>query len=509
MILYIILLLKFFLIWLNYYQQSHYHSRQFLKSVGYINIHKKQFYFLNTLVLVSIVNLFVKTEVLHVFEVILTLVKIILYFKPIVKLKFTSRVKRIILTFGTIILLLRIFILKDNSILAAFALILPLVVVLIDKVLLPINYLICKKYIDQSLDKMMQNPNLIKICITGSAGKTTTKFMLKEILSASIVVAATEKSYNTILGISSSINKISLKNLDAMVFEFGASHKNDIKQLVNYVYPDVAIITSVLPQHMSTFKTIENVLRTKTDIFDFNNLDQIKIANFDNPLLNEYLKYKVNEVTTIGLSKEFKYNAQNIEYSLLYTEFDLYKYDKFLYRISVNGTSKNCVTNALCAIACANELEKKGIYVSNKQIKQKLNQMSRPESRQVIKKYASISIIDNSYNSNIESFKHMSELISTLSTKKVIITPGIVDAGKKTEELNTVAASYIKNVFDEIILIECKTGKIIGDELKNTNELISYFKTFKQAYSYALEKYKTTPTTLLIENDLPDANLGG
>ena len=104
------------------------------------------------------------------------------------------------------------------------------------------------------------------IAITGSVGKTTTKDMLRTLLSASGKVHAAIASYNNHWGV-----PLTLSNLpeDARfgIFEIGMNHPGEITPLVKMVRPHIAMITAIAPAHIGAFNSVDDIARAKAEIF--------------------------------------------------------------------------------------------------------------------------------------------------------------------------------------------------------------------------------------------------
>ena len=115
---------------------------------------------------------------------------------------------------------------------------------------------------------MEEREDLIKIGITGSYGKTSTKFALRDILSVKYNVLATPSSFNTPMGVSSVINNQLKRSHQVFIAEMGARHVGDIKEMCRLVHPSYGVLTSVGPQHLDTFHTIERIKSTKYELMD-------------------------------------------------------------------------------------------------------------------------------------------------------------------------------------------------------------------------------------------------
>jgi UDP-N-acetylmuramoyl-tripeptide--D-alanyl-D-alanine ligase len=118
--------------------------------------------------------------------------------------------------------------------------------------------------------------------VTGSVGKTSTKEMLKLVLSAHGRTYATSGNYNNHIG-----TPLNLANLPAdtefAVFEMGMNHAGEIAHLTKMVQPHVAAITTVEAVHIEFFDSIEGIADAKSEIFDAMSGDGVAILNRDNP----------------------------------------------------------------------------------------------------------------------------------------------------------------------------------------------------------------------------------
>ena len=111
--------------------------------------------------------------------------------------------------------------------------------------------------------KKIMSINPLIIGITGSAGKTSCKHYLYQMLKDKYITFMTPKSYNTVLGISKSINHDMNKFTEVAIIEFGASHNGDIKKSLRVARPNISLITNISIQHLETFKTVDNIIKEK------------------------------------------------------------------------------------------------------------------------------------------------------------------------------------------------------------------------------------------------------
>ncbi len=105
------------------------------------------------------------------------------------------------------------------------------------------------------------------VAVTGSAGKTTAKEMLRAMFARSGRVHASEKSYNNHWGVPLTLARMP-RETDFAVIEIGMNHADEIRPLSRLARPHVALITSVLPVHLENFPDIEAIARAKAEIFE-------------------------------------------------------------------------------------------------------------------------------------------------------------------------------------------------------------------------------------------------
>ena len=461
--------------------------------------------------------------------------------KPFV---FTHRIRRLFAL--NIIIFLTLNILSINSKSINLYLYFPFLIISLAHIInyiaflimAPIEKLIRNKFKKKAKIELLSYKNLHKVAITGSYGKTSVKHFLKEILSENFNVSMTPASYNTAMGVALTI-KNDLKNTDDIfIAEFGARRIGDIRELADLVDPDSCIITEVGNQHLDTFKNIENVLNTKFEVVDhILNKESAEgsfiLVNGDNELIKRKIEwYKNNDklnnhhIYTFGFKEDNDFVASNIKTINVYNEFktnfilkinneevrdnylnisnheDYFK-EKNNIEFKTNLIGRLNIIDLLSSIS-ASILLKENIN----EIVYKVNTISQVEHRLELKRINNeTAIIDDAYNSNPIGAKNAVNVLNDFeSVNKIIITPGMVELGKKQYEENKNLGKIISEVCDYAYIVG-KTNKnalLEGvNENKNRLKEVNTFKDFLSAYYYALENVKGNKI-ILIENDLPD-----
>lgn len=492
--------------YLNILQQNHYKIK--LMKFHIVRYYRKYLIWLISFLLFNILAYFNVINIIltEVFSFCILMYFVINYKKKIIKLKFTKRIIRII----TILLIIDFLLIitgkvvfdKSSLIIANYMLIIfPLTNVLGIKVNVPIEKMINKKYIKNAKRIIDDNPNLIKIAVTGSYGKTSTKNILYQLLKDQYLTVCTPKSYNTLLGVTKTINSSVDQTTQIFIVECGATSRGDIKEIASLVKPTIGVITNIGPQHLETFKTIENIVDTKFELIDTLSYEGTAVINGDNEYINKREINNVKNIIRISLNNsDASYYAKITSLNPL--EFIIYKNKKQESELKTNLLGKHNVQNILFCYAIIDSLRRYNIKISKEKIIETIKNLDPAPHRLEYKKINNIHLYDDSYNSNVVGFKNACEVLKELPYRKIIITPGIVELGKEENKIAVDLAETIRNTFDEIYIIENKASLNLINNLNNTNIFI--YSSFKEAYKDCIDKNQDDEIAILIENDLPD-----
>jgi UDP-N-acetylmuramoyl-tripeptide--D-alanyl-D-alanine ligase len=109
-------------------------------------------------------------------------------------------------------------------------------------------------------------PSLIKVGITGSSGKTTTKEIARSVLSQKYSVVCSEGNLNTETGLPLSVFKIK-KEHQAGIFELGMNRVHEIEEIARVLKPQYAVITNIGAAHVGLLGSVDAIAREKKQIF--------------------------------------------------------------------------------------------------------------------------------------------------------------------------------------------------------------------------------------------------
>ena len=407
------------------------------------------------------------------------------------------------ITFGLIYVTTEFIPFVRFSSIAITPLLLPILVPIAHGILVPFENLNNKKYISWTKRKLKKFPNLIKIGITGSYGKTSTKYILNTILSQNYNVCITPHSYNTPLGIAKVVLKHLKPHHEVLITEMGAKQVGDIKFLCDIIKPQYGILTSVGSQHLATFGSLENISKTKNELIkSLPKENGLAIFNGENKrameLFNacqiEKIATKVSDETSFAHAKNIKISSTGISFTLCVNNQEIDCKTKLI--------GKHNLENILMCSALAYKLG-----LSLEQIKLGIAKLEAINHRLELKKENGLTILDDSYNSNVEGSVCALETLKLFKTgKKIIITPGLVELGKLEKEENIAFGRNIAKTVDVAIIVNNTNKEAIVKGLKDENfdEAKIFFAQNLVEARIILKDIAKKGDVVLFENDLPD-----
>lgn len=429
-----------------------------------------------------------------------------------IKLKFTQKIIRNIVIFSIILIFLLLF----GDFFEYFIYFNYLFIILINlfdfyKIFETIYFNIkSKKFIKT-------NSNIIKIGITGSNGKTSIKNILYHLIKDDIPTIATPKNFNTPQGIKYTICKLCNSDTQCAIFEMGARKNGDIKKLCSLTKVDIGILSNISLQHIETFKSVDNVFKTKCELPNFLG-DKLCVYNFNDRLSYSAYKQKIGEKILVGIlsfsyaikSKKtikIKHTKLQKKFKITLPKFDIFAKNIFIknglthftlvsnkeYKLETRLLGKHNISNILQAVAVAKYL---GLKIET--LVHKIATIPpTPHRLEFIKSH--INILDDSYNCSIASAKNSLDVLACFPNKKVCCTPGIVEGGHMQFELNVRLAKMMKQKCDIQIIVGKTNRTAFSSVLKKSAYFVDTLNDAKKLFSKLRQN-----DTLLILNDLPD-----
>lgn len=436
-------------------------------------------------------------------------------------LVFTQRVKRLfaiqiifnVVAVAVAITLLKLFI-DSRSTVVAIMLVLGSVMVYFEPYILMVSNVIAKpieervnrKFFVMAQKKIRGMSDLKVVGITGSFGKTSTKFLMATILSEKYKTLKTPESYNTPMGVSKVINETLDSSYEAFVAEMGARNVGDIAEMGELVGHGVGVLTSVGPAHLETFKSIENIMKTKYEIIDSLPPDGIAVFNYENEYVRKLAdgtKDKRKLVYGISDRENLDVYARDIMVNATGSEFILGNKDGSEISCKTNLLGEHNILNLLAGAAVGLALG-----LTMEEIARGISKVEPvPHRLQLINPGTGVIIIDDAFNSNPVGSKAALEVLSQFQEgRKIIITPGMIELGDEEYEANKEFGRNIGKHCDYAILVgKNRTKPIYEGVIESGFNANNVFVVAKLDDATAkLQTIVRPKDVVLFENDLPD-----
>ena len=296
--------------------------------------------------------------------------------------------------------------------------------------------------------------------ITGSNGKTSTKELLKHMLSAQFNIHATEGNFNTSIGLPLTLLRLTKENTMSLL-EMGANQPGDIAQLCEIAQPTHGVITNIAPAHLEGFGTIEAVAKTKGELFaclskgvSFINAADYRVGALE--ILGDSISF--------GLTPECDYPA------------DIHHEKDGTITLTVDAeeipTHSVNLTFAKNVIACAAISRTLGL--SWGEIRENVASFQPPKGRCEVKNNGMITIIDDTYNANLESTVAAIDYLKAFSGngQRIFVFGDMFELGDLSQDQH-------RRVGEKCNEAELSAVFTVGEETVTTDAIITYSELHK------------------------------
>ncbi len=299
------------------------------------------------------------------------------------------------------------------------------------------------------------------IAITGTNGKTTTKELVAAVLAKEFRVLYTQGNYNNHIGVPLTLLSMT-KEHEIAVIEMGASHPGDIKELCEIAEPNFGLITNVGVAHIEGFGSVENVVKTKKELFDYLEKNNGKVF-FNSALkdaLSAPLKMDMNEY---GKDNPSLFVSATIVSNYPYLEFEWSFFDN-KHRVKTHLVGDYNLDNALAAITVGSFFGINSDFINDA-----LQSYIPKNSRSQFEKTDNNTLIIDAYNANPTSMKAALDNFVNypLSPKALIIG--------EMRELGGVSQAEHQQLVDLIDAYSFTKVYLVGKSFKELNTNFSIY----------------------------------
>ena len=377
----------------------------------------------------------------------------------------------------------------------------PLLIPAADCLLTPVQNAINARYARRA-GRKLQDVAPVVVGITGSYGKTSTKFAVGRLLGPEREVLVTPGSYNTTMGVVRAINENLEPHHRYFVVEMGARQRGDVAEIGRLVRHEIAVLTAIGTAHLESFGSREAIAAGKLEIVDTLGPGGIAVVNSDDPTIRRHELGGVN-VLRYGLDRmgEPDVTARDVEVTRAGTSLTIVD--------NRSGASVDATTRLLGRHSLGHVLA--GVAVAL-QVGRRLEELREPiaaltpvEHRlQLIDAPGGVTVLDDAFNSNPDGAAAALEVLGSMPARqRIVVTPGIVELGDLQREANEELGRSAAAVADVLIVVAKLNREALTAGAAGGKARVLTAGSLDEA-TKELAGIVGSGDVVLFENDLPD-----
>ncbi len=264
------------------------------------------------------------------------------------------------------------------------------------------------------------------IAVTGSAGKTSTKDAIADLLSDAIPTGKTQGNFNNHVGLPLSILRLDAHAL-AAVLEIGMNHAGEIRALAAVARPRIAVVTNVGAAHIENFDSIDSIALAKRELVEALPADGVAALNADDPRVAAFAQVHPGRTVLYGLSPSADVRAEDIVFGADTTTF---RVGQTRFETVLLGTHN--VSNILAALAVA------GLFdIAPGRLAARVRILQPGKMRGERFRHNGILILNDCYNSNPDAARAMIDVLAGLPAERRIAVLGeMLELGRLSGSLH-------------------------------------------------------------------------
>ena len=379
----------------------------------------------------------------------------------------------------------------------------PLLLVATDVFLTPVQAVVNNGYKRRALATLRHIDPLV-VGVTGSFGKTSTKFAIEHLIGPPGEALATPGSFNTPLGIVRAINEGLSPQHRYFIVEMGAYKEGEIAELCALVQPKIGVLTAIGPAHLDRFGSLDAIRRAKYEIVASLPTDGTAVMNVDDPEVRALADRTTHvPVVRYGALADGNPDVTCADNQVTADGTSLTLVDRRAGRslpVKTRLLGRHSIGHILGATAVALTAGR-----SLDEIAPAIAELDPVEHRlQLIHGAGGITVIDDAFNSNPEGAAAALEVLDAMpGGRKVVVTPGIIELGELQADANRDFGARAGEVADAVVVVAKVNREAIVSGATGRKARVITVDSLDEATA-RLPELISSGDVVLFENDLPD-----
>lgn len=329
--------------------------------------------------------------------------------------------------------------------------------------------------------------------VTGSAGKTTTKESVAQVLRAQLEVLKSEGNYNNHFGVPLTLLRLQPEH-EVAVVEMGMNHAGEIRELAGIAEPQWGVVSNVGQAHTEFFADgIEGVARAKRELIEALPVDGVAFLNDDDERVRRFAEGLAVRAVSYGTQASASVRAVEIEERGLEGSVFTVEAGGEHAEVRLKLMGRHNVLNALAAIAVGLE---SGIALDACAAQMAL--MEPSEKRGAIVEWGGAKIINDSYNSNPRALQAMVEALKNTSAERRIVVAGeMLELGDEAESLHAKAGELASAAGADVVIGVRGLAKAMVDEALSLGTEAVFVETPEEAGAWLKANLRAGDVVLL------------
>jgi UDP-N-acetylmuramoyl-tripeptide--D-alanyl-D-alanine ligase len=323
--------------------------------------------------------------------------------------------------------------------------------------------------------------------VTGSAGKTSTKDAIAQLLSSELAVGKTVGNFNNHIGVPLSILRLP-QTCRVGVLEMGMNHGGEIKELCKIARPDIGVVTNVGSAHIEFFDSIEGIAAAKRELIEALPPSGTAVLNADDERVVLFAEVHPGRSITYGFSEDAGVHADLVDQNH-------FRCEGVEFETKLSG--RHAISNILAAIATA------AIFgIAARHLVEPVRALTPAHMRGERIEHNGLTIFNDSYNSNPAAVRAMLDVLKDLPARRRIAVLGeMLELGNTTEPLHRDIGMYVAERGIDVLITIRGAARFMADQAKKAgmSGSAAYFFDTPEEAGLFLKEFTTAGDALLFK----------